>query len=406
MTLEVRTIDDPDVAGWVDCMSTGFLARPHEGEADYRRAGMDLSRTWGAFDAATVVGTLRSFATPFTVPGPSEVTAAALTNVTVAPTHRRRGLLSRMITADLRASADRGEPLGILIASEYPIYSRFGYGPACDGASYSVDASHARFRTQAGGAVELVDEARLRTEAPPIYEGVRAIQPGFIGRNERWWDRALHRVAIPGAEPWKGYQAIYRSGSGRPEGYLRYRTKSDWNDMRPAGTLTVDELTALTPEAYARLWQFCCDVDLITTVEAGDRSVAEALPWLLHDGRVVRQTARFDFVWVRILDVGAALGARSYATTGRAVLEVVDPLGLAAGRFALEAGPGGASCSPTRDAPGLTLPVDSLGAALLGGVPLRILAATGRLDQHRPGALEVADAMFRSAATPWCSTWF
>jgi predicted acetyltransferase len=406
VAIDVRTLEEGDVAGWVECMNIGFLSRAHDGEAAYRRGGMDLSRTWGALDDGRVVATLRSFATTLTTPGPAAITAAALTNVTVSPTHRRRGLLRRMITGDLKASAERGEAIGILIASEYPIYGRFGYGAACEGASYTMDASQARFVGPGSGSVELVDEVLLRKDAPAIYEQVRSVQPGFIDRTDRWWDRALHQVEVPGAEAWKGYQALYRSPEGTPEGYLRYRAKPDWDLLRANGTVSIDELTAATPRAYRRLWQYCCDIDLVATVEAGDRSVDEALPWLLEDGRAVRQTGRFDFVWTRILDVGAALTRRRYAIEGRLVLEVVDPLGLAGGRVVLDGGPGGATCAPTDQTAGLTMPVDALGSAFLGGVPIGILAAAGRVDAHDPAALAMADAMFRPAVTPWCSTWF
>ena len=406
MAIAVRTLEEVDVAGWVDCMSIGFLTHAPDGEAAYRRQGMDLTRTWGAFDGDRVVATLRSFPTTLTTPGPAAVTAAALTNVTVAPTHRRQGLLSQMITSELRASRERDEALGILIASEYPIYGRFGYGAACEAASYSIDASRARFLAPGEGAVELVDEAALRKEAPAIYEQVRSVRPGFIDRSDRWWDRALHQVEVPGGEPWKGYQALYRSPGGAAEGYVRYRAKSDWDQMRPKGTVTVDELTTATPRAYRRLWQYCCDIDLVATVEAGDRSVDEPLPWLLADARMVRQTARFDFLWTRILDVCAALTQRSYPVEGRVVLEVVDPLGLAGGRFALDGGPDGAGCAPSGESAGLTLPVDALGSAFLGGVPVETLAAAGRVDRHDAAALATAGAMFRSAPTPWCSTWF
>jgi predicted acetyltransferase len=366
---------------------------------------MDLDRTWGAFDGSTVVGTLRSFATPFTVPG-AEVTAAALTNVTVAPTHRRRGLLTRMITSDLRASADRGEPVGILIASEYPIYGQFGYGAAIDGATYRVDAVTARFLRPGVGDVELVDLATMRVAAPPVYERVRRSQPGSIGRSARWWDQALQQVEVPGATPSKGYHAIYRSPHGEVEGYVRYTATQQWDHMRPKGTLSITELVAATTDAYLRLWRYCCEVDLITRVEAGDRSVHEPLVWLLHDGRALRQTGRFDFIWVRVLDVAAALSARRYPTEGRLVIEVVDALGLTGGRFALEGGPDGATCTPSDAAAGLTLPVESLGSLYMGGVSVLALAHAGRIDEHASGALERADALFRSGITPWCSTWF
>jgi predicted acetyltransferase len=409
---EVRTIGEADVAAWVSCMKVGFFGQVAEGEPEFRRGGMDLDRSWGAFDGNHVVGTLRSIATALSVPGPAgaHVAAAGLTNVTVAPTHRRRGLLSDMITRDLRASADRGEAVGILIASEYPIYGRFGYGPAVEGTTCSLDASLARFREQAlgsfAGSVELVDLGGLRRLAPPLYEQLRQVRPGFIERNDRWWDRELQQITVPGSEPLKGYQAVYRSAEGEAEGYVRYHGKEEWDQMRPKVTLTVDELVAVTTGAYHRLWQYCCEVDWVTRVEAGERSVDEVLPWLLTDGRLFRQTSRFDFVWLRMLDVAAALSARRYLSPGQVTIEVVDPLGLAAGRYLLDGGPSGASCAPTDKTPDLSLPVHCLGSAYLGGVPLATLAAAGLVDEHRAGSVATFDAMLRWAVAPWCSTWF
>jgi predicted acetyltransferase len=404
--LSVRSIEASEIDGWMHCMATGFLSHAAEGEGAYRLGDMDLSRSWGAFDAATVVGTLRSFPTPLTVPGPMEVDCAALTNVTVAPTHRRRGLLTQMITNDLRSSAERGEPVGILIASEYPIYGQFGYGAAVDAATYALDTKTARFLRPGVGSVELVDLATLRHLAPPVYERVRADRPGSIGRPDRWWDRTLEQVEVPGAKPVKGYQAIYRAPDGEVEGYVRYTASSDWDHMRPKGTLSIAELVAATPDAYLRLWRYCCEVDLITRVQAGDRPVDEPLVWLLRDGRSLRQTGRFDFLWVRILDVATALAARLYTTEGRLVVEVTDRMGITGGRFALEGGPAGATCTPTDASAELTFPVDALGAVYLGGTSVLALAGAGRIDEHRSGALLRADAMFRSSIPPWCSTWF
>jgi predicted acetyltransferase len=406
MDVEVRTADASEINAWVRCMGVGFLFSVADGYPEYLRDDFDLERTWGAFDGPRVVGTLRSFATEFTVPGPTPVHAAALTNVTVAPTHRRRGLLTRMISADLRAAVDRGEPVGILIASEYPIYGRFGYGAAVEGATYSVDLATTRFRGPGGDGVELVDRVTLRREAPGLYEQFRAGRPGSIERGARWWDRALHQVEVPGAKAPEGYQALYRSPSGTPEGYVRYRADQTWDDMRQKGELTVDDLVAVTPFAYERLWRYCCEVDLVTTVRAGDRPVDEPLGWLLHDARAVRQTGRYDFVWLRVLDVGAALSARRYAVDGHLVIEVVDPLGYANGCFSLEGGPSGAVCARTERTADLTMPVDSLGSLYAGGVATHALRHSGRIDEHRYGALDRADVMFRSAPAPWCSTWF
>jgi predicted acetyltransferase len=406
MDLRVRTVEASEIDAWTRCMGVGFLFTVPEGYGEYFRGDVDLHRTWGGFDGERVVGTLRSFATPFTVPGPSQVEVAALTNVTVAPTHRRRGLLTEMITSELRASAEREEVVGILIASEYPIYGRFGYGAAIEAAAYSVDLAPTRFVSPGSGHVELVDLVTLRREAPGLYEHFRARQPGSIERNARWWDRALHQVEVPGDSKPEGYQALYRSPTGVVEGYVRYRAKQASDHMRPTGELTVDELVATTPGAYQGLWRYCCEVDLVATLRAGDRSVDEPLGWLLEDARTVRQTGRYDFVWVRVLDVGAALSARRYAVDGHLVIEVSDDLGFGRGRYALDGGPAGATCTRTDAAADLSMPVDAVGSLYAGGVSAHILRDIGRIDEHRAGAVDRAAVMFRSPTAPWCSTWF
>jgi predicted acetyltransferase len=402
----VRTIEPAEVPAWVDAMAVGFLTTMAEGFAEYHRDDLHLDRTWGAFDGDQVVGTLRSFPTEFTVPGPRLVPAAALTAVTVSPTHRRRGLLTEMITADLRASAARGEHVGILIASEYPIYGRFGYGAAAWSASYEIDAAAIGFRRPPVGTVELVDLGALRSEAPLLYDRFRVEQAGSIEREPRWWDRVLHQVPVPGAEVPRGFNALYRAPDGQPEGYVRYTAEQKTKDMRPRGELTVVELLATTPDAYEGLWRFCCGVDLVSTIHAGDRPADEALPWFVTDARHVRQTGRFDFIWVRVLDTPNALAGRRYATDGSLVLEITDPLGLAAGRYLLEGGPGGAACGPTARPADLTVPVDALGSLYAGGVAASTLADAGRLNVHAPAAVDRADVMFRAAIAPWCSTWF
>lgn len=402
----MRTIGAAEIDAWARQRSVGFLGHAPEGKGEFLLGTVDLDRTWAAFDGGAIVGTLRSFATELTVPGPAGVRAAALTNVTVAPTHRRRGLLSRMIGEDLRSSAERGEAVGILIASEYPIYGRFGYGAAVEGATYSVSTTGLRFLSAPEGSVELVEAAELRKLGPPVYEQARAAQPGAIDRDDGWWDRSLQQVPVPGAEPAKGFQVAYRSPAGEPEGFARYEAKNEWDGMSPKGTLQLSELTAATPAAYRALWAYCAGVDLLTTIEASTRPVDEVLPLLVHDARLVRQTQRYDFVWVRVLDTAAALAGRRYGCDGRLVLEVVDVGGLAGGRFVLEGGPAGATCSPTAEAAQLTLPVESLGSIYLGGVAPSRLRAAGLLDEHAAGAVALADGMFCTARAPWCATWF
>jgi predicted acetyltransferase len=406
MPTTVRTIEASELPDWVACMEAGFFNDLSDDYAEYFAGEVDFGRTWAAVDGGAVVGTLRSFATELTVPGPQFVTAAALTNVTVSATHRRQGLLTKMITADLAAAAERGEHMGILIASEYPIYGRFGYGPAVEGANYTVASASACFRQPSIGRVESVSATTMRKEAPAVYEAFRASQPGSIERSERWWDRRLRQVDVPGEKPPHSYWAIYRSPEGEVEGYLQYQGKQNWENMRPNGTLIVDELCVTTRAAYQRLWQHCCDVDLMTSIEAGTRSVSEPLLSLLTDGRAVQESGRHDFIWVRLLDVPASLAGRRYAVERRLVIEVADQLGFAAGRYVVEGGPDGAQCARTDATADLTMPVEVLGSIYLGGASVYALAEADRIDEHRAGALAEAAAMFGSYRPPWCNTWF
>jgi predicted acetyltransferase len=406
MTTHVGRIAASDMDGWVRQLGIGFHFDVVDGFAAHLLEHVDLERTWAAYDGDLVVGTLRSFGTELTVPGQRTVPAAALTNVTVAPSHRRRGLLTEMITADLRASKEREEAVGILVASEWPIYGRFGYGPAITGARYEIDASALEWRFPTEGTVKIVERPVMRQEAPAIYDAWRQRTPGAIVRKDYWWDRALRIIDVPGDEPAKERNVLYRAPSGDTEGYARYEAKQEWESMRPKGRLTLLDLVALTPRAERRLWEYLCDVDLVATVEAGDRPVDDPVVLLAVDGRHVKTTGVHDFIWVRILDVAQSLGSRSYGNDGSVVFEIVDDLALAGGRFRLESGPDGAACKPTTEAADLTLPVDTLGAAYMGGCSFARLQAGGRLEENSEGAVAKADSMFLTGRAPFCSTWF
>jgi len=406
MDLDVRTIQKDDLPAWTEAARVGFLGHAAEGEADLMAEVVDLDRALGAFDGDRVVGTLRSFATQLTVPG-GQLSCSALTTVTVTGTHRRRGLLTRMITRDLAESADRGEAVASLIAAEYPIYGRFGYGPAVEAVDFTIDGA-ARLLDEPGpGSVEMIERADLRTIAPDLYESVRPGVPGAIARRDWTWDFDLGLRTWPGRpEKAPRFFVLGRDASGTPDGYLVYDVKDHWENERPQGTLHIEELIGRDAEAEARLWRYALDVDWIATVTADNRPVDDVLPWLLHDARMITQRNRTDLEWVRVLDPVVALGARRYPAAGRVVLEIDDPLGHAHGRFALEGGPDGAECRPTTEAADVALSVSALSTAYLGGHGLHVLARAGWAEELRPGGLAQADAMFRSPVAPWSMTHF
>lgn len=406
MTNDVRLATARDLDGYSAQLGLSFHRRFSAGEAEFMGRTFDFDRTRVAMDGSRVVGTLRSWTTEFTVPGPHVVRASALTNVTVAPTHRRRGILTEMITQDLRDSAARGEAIGILIASEYPIYGRFGYGPAIENAGYRIDTTGLHAVAAVEGNVELSDLATLRVDGPAVYEQFRTSQPGSIERHDWWWDRLTRQIAFEGLEPRKGFCARYVAPDGTVEGYVLCSGNVDAPDMRHVGVLTVDELIAATPRAYRALWIFCTNVDLLTTVVAADRAVDEPIGLLFDNARAVHLTHTHDFIWIRILDVVTALEGRSFSAPGRVVLDVADDMGFANGRFILENGPDGPRCTETTDVADLRLSVAALGSVYAGDVSLSALATAGWVEVINDAALETADAMFRSPRRAWCATWF
>jgi predicted acetyltransferase len=354
-------------------------------------------------DGEDIVATVRTLPLETTLPGGAQLTSCGITAVTTASTHRRRGLMSEMMVGALQHAREVGEPLSTLIAAEWPIYGRFGYGAATEQASYTVRVP-TQWRDDGPGAVELVEPEALLGVAPDVYDRHRAMSPSEIHRDEWAW-----RMTIlgPPPKPRKGFQAICRDRDGAASGYVQYTIdENKFDGHRPVGVLNVEELIAVDSEAEARLWRYVSGVDWIRTVKTASRRVNELLPWLLVDARDVCQTERVDFVWARPLDITACLAARTYAAALELVIEVIDPLGLSNGRFRVGSDCGVGTCSATAAMPDLTMPVATLGSMLFGGYSLSTLAAAGLADEHSVGALAAADTAFRSVITPWSATWF
>jgi predicted acetyltransferase len=416
MGIEIRNAVPDDYAAAAEVISTAFLERP-----DIRAVAAELEqswepeRTWIAFDGARACGTFRSGPTELTVPGGARLPAAAVAAVTVLPTYRRRGILTGMAAKAHAGMRERGDAMGLLYASEYPIYGRFGYGPGTRWADWTIDtrAAGAGAVAVAGtatatGSIEVLtpDHEAMRT-VMAVFEAWRPRQAGEIRRRERGWEVRLGLAEEPWGERWKGWLLLHRDGAGVVDGYARYKADAKWEHGAPAGELEVTELVALTEAAYADLVRYLLEIDLVRTVKLAGRRETERVRWLLRNARAARVTAGGDGVWVRLVDVPAALEARSYERAGRLVLEVVDDAAWSSTRrYLLDASPEGVTCHPTDAAPDLTLPVAALGGAYLGGTRLRDLVVATGADEHRQGALAEADALLRTSDEPWCSTFF
>jgi predicted acetyltransferase len=410
--ITVRAIDRAEIVAWYAAVGAGFFIWPTDPEAAAEARGryLELDRTTGAFDGDAVVGTFRTFGTQLTLPGGAQVPVSAVTAVTVRPTHRRNGILTRMIARDIEAGAQRGDVASVLIASEWPIYGRFGYGPATWHAKWTIRSRAARFLLEPEGSIEIVRPKAARDLLPEIYRSYQAGQVGEIARLDYWWDIELGLLEMPGRPRWQGQVAIHRDGAGVPDGYVRYKGEEHWEDGIPENAILVDELHGATLHAELDLWRYLLQADLVATIKAETRRPHEPMQWYLSDARAARVTGLTELLWVRPYDVERLLGERRYERDGDLVIEVIDDLdgnsGPAAGRYRLDAGVDGARCRRTDAQPDLTITARALGAASLGGTRLVDITRPGGASEHRPGALEEVDRLLKTVDDPWCTTWF
>ncbi|MGW1773624.1 GNAT family N-acetyltransferase [Streptomyces sp. NPDC002104] len=410
MSADVRPIAASELSEWLRANQVGFLNATPPTAADIAQLteAFDFARTLGAFDADTgrCAATFRSFPQELTVPGGAFVPSSAVTNVTVSPTHRRQGLLTRMMTAELSAAHARGDVLSTLIAAEYPIYGRYGYGPATSVAEWEIDVPRTGLDLRRplpgdGGRIDLVDEDEVRELGPALHERVRAATPGAVNRDDRWWQVNTGAQTLSHNPYTPSFHAVYRTAGGEVAGLVRYTVDDHWTDAKvPQNTVRVMRLLTTAPEAERALWRFLCSIDWVVKVRTGYRAPDDLVARLLPDVRAARTLTSADWLWVRLLDVVRALGARTYAVPGVLVLEVVDKTGPAGGRYRLDAGAG--ECVRTEAPADLRLDVGTLGSLYLGDESAVRLAALGAITEERPGALALADVVFRTARRPWC----
>jgi predicted acetyltransferase len=403
----VHPVPVEEVPAWAETLTITFLNDPTDEEHQRFTVRMQRDwlpeRFWGARAHGRWVGTLGAWPRTLTVPGGETVPADALTMVSVAATHRRRGLLTRMLTESLSAAHQRGDAVSILWAAEWPIYGRFGYAPAVINASYTLHPRSPGGRLDVGDAtLRHVDADELGALGPEIFDRAARQRAGNIDRPSHWWKGMLGLDGYPQPRfdgKWPAH--VVHEGSDGPDGYIAWTARDEAVDVL--------DLCAATDSAYRGLWAYVSSLDLVERVTVARRPVDEPVRWLLPDGRALEQSETVDGIWLRLLDVPAALSARRYSVSDRLVLDVVDDDvgGFAAGRYVLEGGPDGAKCLPsTVDSANLRVHQRALAAAYLGGYSLHAQAITGRVAELTPGALRRADAMFATPLAPWCATGF
>jgi predicted acetyltransferase len=401
---DIRTITPDDADLFRSRVSRGFGDDVDTGDEARERfdAIFEYERTFAAFDESDIVGTAAAFSLGVTVPGGSTVPMGGTTVVTVQPTHRRRGLLRSLMAAHLEEVAGRGEPLAGLWASEGGIYGRFGYGPATFRHVVEIDTRSLQFREgPGGGGLRLVDPEVADPLQREVYERARPERVGMLTRSDAWWSHRL--IADP--EAWRGGKSAQRhlihEEDGEVTGYARYRQKSKWENFVAHGEVEVIEALSLTDQAHRALLGFLCNIDLYPNVEAWNLAVDDPLPFQVTDGRRVSRKL-VDALWLRVMDVPAALAARGYEEAGSVLMEVVDPAEPStSGVYRLTSSEGGGTCEPVDELPDVTLDADALGSLYLGGGDAMSLAAAGRI-RGDVDAVTRLHRIMRVARTPWC----
>jgi predicted acetyltransferase len=364
---------------------------------------MEPQRVHAGFDGDRVVAGSGTYTFDLAVPG-GHVKAMGLTIVGVLPTHRRRGYLRAMMRSQIDAARGRGEPVAIHWATEDTIYGRFGYGIASMAAEIDVPREHAApfARIDVPGQARLVTLEEAEPLIAPVYARVARRTPGMFARTSAWWqDRLLLD------HPWRRQNggalrcAVWES-EGRATAYAFYRVNQTFERGSSTGHIFVLEAIGESDQATHAIWRFLFGIDFLARVKAIFLPLDHPLLLSLAAPRRLNFLVR-EGLWLRLIDVGAALSARSYASDDAVVIDVADEhCPWNAGRWRIARG---AVERTTADAD-LACEVQSLGCVYLGGFTFAELSRALRVRELRPGAVARADALFRTDRRPWCPELF
>jgi predicted acetyltransferase len=378
-----------------------FGMEPTEERMERFSKNLPIERMHAASENGAIIGGAGAFPFGLTVPG-AVVPTAGVTVVGTFPTHRRRGVMRAMMRAQLDDVHARGEPLALLWASEDTIYGRYGYGMASQCADVSIPKAFSSFARplEREGTTRIVDAGEALKLFPRVWDAVRRRTPGMLSRSRNWWElRVLFEPPGGGGGSEGGPKRfVVLERDGRPEGYAIYRHKPKFEDGDFDSETHVVEAVALDGRPTAEIWRYLLDIDWSARITASLLPVDHALWWLLAAPRRMRPRIG-DGLWVRLVDVGAALSARTYAADGAVVLDVIDEFcPWNAGRWRVARG----QAKRTATAPHLRLDVSTLGSTYLGAFSFSELVRGGRIEELRRGAAARADAMFAAERAPWC----
>jgi len=410
MSVEIRTVTSGQLPLFVRMFEVAALEGAGDAETAVLAEYLEPATNLGAWLGDRLVGTASHFDVELTVPGGASVPASAVTMISTLPTHTRRGISTKLMHHQLRQQREAGRIVAVLEASEGRIYGRWGYGPATRHLTVGMRVRELDFHVDLDddGSFEFADDDSIVHFGNPLWDAERALRPGRLSRPPQWW--AMTLADPPGWREGGGplLAVFHVAADGTPDGYALYRITPRTEGHIPQAETKVYEVVSPDDHVKALLWRWLLALDLTGTVMVDGLADDDPLWWLPADLRQVRAISSREGLWLRLLDVQAALQARTWFQDGTLSLNVVDPvLDDQSGRYLVVARGGRATCERTgplddgdRSPADLTLGVDALAALQLGGVDARTLAGAGRVRARSGDVLAMAARMFRGDVAP------
>lgn len=398
MSLEIRRVEPDEWATFIRVADFAFGRLRSDEDVAWMVESLRQFTCRGAFDRGRMVATSLDYVSHLTLPGGLQTPVVAITWVGTLPTDRRRGAMRGLMDATLEDARAAGIDRAALWVSEYPLYSRFGFGPAAAAwVEITVDTVHGAFAEpfRDPGRVRMLDAAAARELLPAAYERSRLEFPGEVARVVDDWRHTLSDSRLA-----KRFVVVHEDAAGAADGFAIYRYDADWREAVPDNELRCYDLVWANQDAHASLWRYLLDMDLVKTVNVELRPIDDPIRLLLANPRRARIGKPMDTLWVKLLDAPRALAARRYAADGALAIEVDGS------RLLLEASEGQAACTPTEREPDLAMAAGALASCHLGGHRFTELSRAGMVQERRPGSLIRADQMFMAERAPWCSSEF
>jgi len=403
MSIDIRTCKEDEFAAGISPIWQYFSEEPKEEIVENFRRILPAGRINAAFDGDQVVGSASAYSFRMTIPG-GPVPTAGITLVGVRPTHRRQGILSKLMKQLLEGAREHGEPIAALWVAEETIYGRFGCGICSINGEIRIDRGHTHYRKHWERALvaRQVESQEALDSFRSVYEQVAPRSPGMLARTRDWWEvRQLFDdpSARHGAGP---LQRVLFEREGKPAGYALYSHRTEFVEGRSNSTLEVREAIGVDTAATAEVWRYLFDVDLIAQIHAEYLPIDHPLFFMLAEPRRLRLRAQ-DGIWLRLVDVEAALRARSYAAGEQLVLDVMDSFcPWNEGCYRVEEG----EVSRASGEADLRLDVRELASVFMGAFSFSQLHRAGLIEELRPGGIACADRLFTTPVAPWCPEMF